>query len=88
MLTYQHTAVTVLDRYDILYGGHRSDAGVGSERRRRFLDSNGFRFSTTLRNVIVTELRDSVVFLEIQTSGNQPGVRVPPGVCEDILGET
>jgi hypothetical protein len=34
---YQHTAVTVLDRNDILYGGHKSDAGVGPGRRRRFL---------------------------------------------------
>jgi hypothetical protein len=29
MRTYQHTAFTVLDRYDILYGGHKSDTGVG-----------------------------------------------------------
>jgi hypothetical protein len=28
MRTYQHTAFTDLDRYDILYGGHKSDAGV------------------------------------------------------------
>jgi hypothetical protein len=47
MRTYQHTAFTVLDRYDVLYGGHKSDAGVGSGRRRRFLDLYGFRFSTT-----------------------------------------
>jgi hypothetical protein len=26
----------LLDRYDILYGEHKSDAGVGSWRRRRF----------------------------------------------------
>jgi hypothetical protein len=38
MRTYQHTAFNVLDRYDIMYGGHKSDAGVGSGRRRRFLD--------------------------------------------------
>jgi len=35
-------------RYGTLYGGHESDAGVGSGRRRRFLDFYGFRFSTTL----------------------------------------
>jgi len=29
MRTYQHTAYTVLDRYDVLHGGHKSDAGVG-----------------------------------------------------------
>jgi hypothetical protein len=36
MHTYEHTAFTVLDRYDILYGGHKSNAGVGLGRRRRF----------------------------------------------------
>jgi hypothetical protein len=36
MRTYQHTAVPVLDRYDIFYGGHNRDAGVGSGPRRRF----------------------------------------------------
>jgi len=36
MRTYQYTAFAVLDRYDILYGGHKSDAGVGSGRRLRF----------------------------------------------------
>jgi hypothetical protein len=30
MRTYQHTAFTELDRYDVLYAGHESDAGVGS----------------------------------------------------------
>jgi len=30
MRTYQHTAFAVLDRYDIFYGGHKSDAGVYS----------------------------------------------------------
>jgi hypothetical protein len=30
MRTYQHTAFTLLDRYDLLYGGHKNDAGVGS----------------------------------------------------------
>jgi hypothetical protein len=29
MRTYMHTAFIVLDREDILYGGHKSDAGVG-----------------------------------------------------------
>jgi hypothetical protein len=29
MRTYQHTAFTVLDIYDILYGGHENDAGIG-----------------------------------------------------------
>jgi hypothetical protein len=28
MLTYQHTTFALLDEYDILYGGHKSDAGV------------------------------------------------------------
>jgi hypothetical protein len=48
MRTYQHTASAVLDRYDILYGGHKSDAGVGLWRRRRSLDLYGFRFSIIL----------------------------------------
>jgi hypothetical protein len=38
MHSYQDTAFAVLDKYDILYGGHKTDAGVGSGRRRRFLD--------------------------------------------------
>jgi len=28
MRNYQYTAFTVLDRYDILYGGYKSDTGV------------------------------------------------------------
>jgi hypothetical protein len=36
MRTYQHIAFTVLDTYDIFYGGHKSDAGVGSGRRVDF----------------------------------------------------
>jgi len=48
MRTYQHTAYTVLDRYDILYGGDKSDTGVASGRQRRFLGSYVFRFSITL----------------------------------------
>jgi len=67
MRTYQHTAFAVLDRYDIFYGGHKSDAGVGSGRRRQFLDWYGFRFFTTLWNVFVIELCDSVVFSVVQT---------------------
>jgi hypothetical protein len=42
MRSCQHTVFTVLDRYDILYSGHKSDAGVGSGRRRRFLDCRDF----------------------------------------------
>jgi hypothetical protein len=34
-LKFQHTDFTVLDRCDILYVGHKSDAGVGSGRRRQ-----------------------------------------------------
>jgi hypothetical protein len=67
MRKYQHNAFTVLDRYDILNGRHKSDAGVGSGRRRRFLDLYGFRFFTTMRTVFVTELRDPVVFSVVQT---------------------
>jgi hypothetical protein len=67
MHSYQHTAFTVLERYDILFGEQKSDTGVGSGRRRRFLDSYGFRFSTMLWNVLVIELRDSIVFAVVQT---------------------
>jgi hypothetical protein len=63
----QNTAFTVLDRYGKFYGGPKRDAGVGSGRRRRFLDSYGFRFSTTLRNVFEIALRDSVVFSVVET---------------------
>jgi len=38
MRTYPHTAFSVLEKYDILYDGYKSDGGVGSGRRRRFLD--------------------------------------------------
>jgi hypothetical protein len=31
MCAYQHISFTVLDRYDMLYGGHKSDAGVDSD---------------------------------------------------------
>jgi hypothetical protein len=30
--------IAAVDRYDIFYGGHKSDADVGSGRRRRFLN--------------------------------------------------
>jgi hypothetical protein len=62
MHSYQRNAFTILDRYDIFYGGHKSDVGVVSGCRRRFLDWYGFRFTTTFWNVFVIELRDSVVF--------------------------
>jgi hypothetical protein len=67
MRTHRHTAFTVLDRYDILYDGHKSDDGVGSGRRRRRLDWYRFRFSIPFWNVIETALRDSVVFSVAQT---------------------
>jgi hypothetical protein len=67
MRTYQHPAFAIVDRYDTLYCGHKSDAGVGSGRRRRFLHLHGFRFSTTFYSVFVTELRDSVVFSVVKT---------------------
>jgi hypothetical protein len=67
MRTYQYTAFNVLDRYNILYGRHKRDAGVGLGRRRRFLHSYGFRFSTTFWKVFVIELRSSVVFYIAQT---------------------
>jgi hypothetical protein len=40
--TYQHTALTVLNRDDIYYSGHKRDAGVGSGRQRQFLNTCGF----------------------------------------------
>jgi hypothetical protein len=73
MRTYQRTPNAVVDRYDIFYGGHKSDSGVGSGRRQ-FLDWYGFRFSTTLCNVFVIELRDSVVFSLVQTVMEFEGV--------------
>jgi hypothetical protein len=54
-------------QYDTLYGGHESDAGVGSGRRRRFLYLYGFVFSTTLCNVFVIELRYSVLISVAKT---------------------
>jgi hypothetical protein len=50
-----------------LYGGHESDAGVGSGRGRRFLDWYRFLFSATLWNVFVIELRDSVLISVAKT---------------------
>jgi hypothetical protein len=67
MRIYQNTASAILQRYGILYGGYKSDAKVGSGRRRRFLDWYLFRFSTTLWKVFVIELRDSVLFSVVQT---------------------
>jgi hypothetical protein len=67
MRIYEYTAFAVLVRDDIFYGGHKSDAAVGSGRRRRFLNWYRFRFSTTLWNVFVIELRDSVMFSVVQT---------------------
>jgi hypothetical protein len=67
MRTYQYTAFIFLDRYDTLYAVHKSDAGVGSGRRRRFLDLYGFGFSTMFWNVIVKEPRDSVVLSVVET---------------------
>jgi hypothetical protein len=49
MPTNQHTAFTLLDIYDILYGGHKSNAGVGSGRRRRFFS---LTWISLLHNVV------------------------------------
>jgi len=67
MRSYQDTASAVLDRYDILYGGHKSDAGVGSGRCRRFVNRYGFCFSTSLWNVHLTSY-------PMGTRGSFPGV--------------
>jgi hypothetical protein len=67
MRTHEHKAFAVLDRYDTFYGGHQSDAGVGTGRRRRCLDLYGFRFFMMLGNVFVIEMRDSVVFSVVET---------------------
>jgi hypothetical protein len=53
MRTYLHTAIAVVDRYDIFSGGHKSVAGVGSGRRRRLLIWYGFCFSIRLWNMFV-----------------------------------
>jgi hypothetical protein len=52
---------------DTLYAEDKSDAGVGTERRRQFLNRHEFRFSTTLWNAFLIELLDSVVFSVVQT---------------------
>jgi hypothetical protein len=52
MRSFQDTASMALDRYDILYARDESDAGVGTGRQRQFLNQYGFRFSTTLWNVL------------------------------------
>jgi hypothetical protein len=51
----------------LLYSGNKSDAVVGAGHRRQFLDWYGFRFSTTLCNMFITELRDYVVFSVVYT---------------------
>jgi hypothetical protein len=63
---HSHTLINIQQRFKY-HGGHKSDAGVGSRRRRRFLDSHGFRFSTTLWNEFLIELRDSLVFSVVET---------------------
>jgi hypothetical protein len=69
MRTYQQTAFAVFYKYDIFYGEHKIDAGVGSGRRRWSLYWYVFRFFITLWNVFVIEMRDSVVFSVVQTYG-------------------
>jgi hypothetical protein len=67
MRTYQHTAFTVLHKYDIPYDGYKRDAGVSSWHRRWFSDWGGFHFYTTFWNVCEIVLRDSVVVSAVQT---------------------
>jgi hypothetical protein len=67
MRTSYHNAFTVFDWYDVMDTGEETDAGVGSGRRRRFLVWYGFSFSTTLANVFVIEMHDSVVFSAVRT---------------------
>jgi hypothetical protein len=38
MATSYHIAFTVIDEYDVMYIVEKTDANVGSGRRRRFLD--------------------------------------------------
>jgi hypothetical protein len=47
MRSYQHISFAVLDGYDTLNGGHKSDASVGSGRQHRFYLC-GFGFFRTL----------------------------------------
>jgi hypothetical protein len=51
MSTYQHIVTTFLNRYDILFAVDKSDAGVGSGRRRRFLDFMDFASPQRLKRV-------------------------------------
>jgi hypothetical protein len=39
---YEDTTITALDRQGLLYDGYKRDAGVGSGRRRQFLNPYGF----------------------------------------------
>jgi hypothetical protein len=59
--------ITILDRYDILYGGQKSDAVLVSGLRRRFLDWYVLRFCRTAWKVFVIELRFSIVCSVVQT---------------------
>jgi len=67
MRTYQHKAFTVLDRYDILYAGHKCDAGVGSGRRRRFYRLIWSLLLHKFLKVFLIEVRDSVVLSIVLT---------------------
>jgi hypothetical protein len=67
MRSKQHIAFKVLNKYDILYRGQKSDAGVGLGRRRRCLDFQRITLLHNVLNVLVIELRDSVVFSVVQT---------------------
>jgi hypothetical protein len=58
MRSIQDTGIIAVDE---------SDAGVGTECRRQFLNRYGFRVSTTFWNVLEIALRDSVVFSQLQT---------------------
>jgi len=81
MRSIRDTATLALDRYDILYAGDKSDAGVGTGHRCQFLNRDGFRFSTTLCNVLEVALHDSVVFSPLQTVLEvycADGLRAPP----------
>jgi hypothetical protein len=83
MRTSQNTAFAVHDRCDTLYGGYKSDAGVGSGRRRWFLDLYGFRFSTTLWNVYQPpfQLEPGALSLGIKQLGREAD-HLPPSSAE------
>jgi hypothetical protein len=57
MRSYQNTAFAVLDRYYVFYDGHKSDAGVGSGRRRLIYTGMDFaspqRFETCSKHLCV-----------------------------------